>query len=128
LANFQVKEAQEFKNLYGPEYNAGPAPEREPLSKISDGTCVNSYFFHDKFATVEEVCAPGFFDFMRSTFQSGSKKGVCHFVSAYLGKIEDGLTEVQLQVLAVPSQSEGPVIMAVGRIQEFKPAKAVKAA
>ena len=128
MANFQVKEAKEFKNLYGPEYNAAPEREREPLGKISDGTCCNAYFLHDRFATVEEVCAPGFFDFMRDTFRSGKQKGVCHFVTAYLGEISDGLTQVELQVLDAPSPSGGPVIMAVGNVQRFEPAKAVKAA
>ena len=126
MSNFQAKEAREFKNLYGPEYNAGPPPEREPLGKVSDGTCCNIYFLHDKFATVEMITAPGFFDFMRDTFRSGKKKGVVHLVTAYLGLIEDGLTQVDLQLLDAPSLSGGPVIMAAGNIQRFESAKADK--
>ena len=96
MPNFEAKEKQEFQKLY-PEYAAGPAPDREPLSKMADGTACNAYFMHSKFDTVEMVSMPGYFDFMRDTFRSGKQKGVCHFVTAYLGEIGDGLTQVELQ-------------------------------
>ena len=127
MPNFEAKEKQEFQKLY-PEYNAGPEPDREPLCKMADGTACNHYYMHSKFDTVEMVTAPGYFNFMRDTFRSGRQKGVVHLVSCYLGKIEDGLKEVQLQLLDAPSPSGGPVVMAVGNIQRFEPAKAVKAA
>ena len=125
MPNFEAKDKQEFQKLY-PEYDAGPAPDREPLCKMADGTACNHYYMHSKFDTVEMVSMPGYFDFMRDTFRSGKQKGVVHLVSCFLGVIEEGLTQVELQLLDAPSASSGPVVMAVGRVTRFEPVKADK--
>ncbi len=125
MPNFEAKEKAEFQKLY-PEYNAAPQVEREPLSKMADGTACNHYYMHSKLDTVEMVSMPGYFDFMRDTFRSGKQKGVVHLVSCYLGEIGDGLTQVELQLLDAPSPSGGPVIMAVGPVTRFAPVEVPK--
>ena len=63
------------------------APIREPLSKVSDGTALNHYYHRSKTDSLEDVTAPGYFNWMRDTFRSGFKKGVIHYVSVHLGEI-----------------------------------------
>ena len=122
LANFQAKEKQD---LY-PGYNATPEKIREPLSKFGDNTSVNHYFFQSATASVEDVCSPGYFDWMRDSFRSGRSKSVIHLVSCYLGTISEGLTVVDLSLIDAPSPSGGNVIMAP--VTRFEPVKADKAA
>jgi hypothetical protein len=103
-----------------------PEHPREPLCKVSDGTSANHYYFRDKFASVADVSAPGYFDFMRDSFTSGSNKGVIHMILCHLGEIADGLTAVDLHVVDAPRSIREPVIMAVGAVQKFAPPKADK--
>jgi hypothetical protein len=121
MVNFTAKEKGEPKP-------GGVTPERarEPLDKFSDGTAVNHYYFRSKTDTVATVTAPGFFNFMRETFSSGIKKGIVHFVTCHLGEVSDGLTQVDLHVVDVPTQFSGPVLMAAGSVNHFEPVKADK--
>ena len=114
MPNFAVKEKP----------TAIVAPIREPLSKVSDGTALNHYYHRSKTDSVEDVTAPGYFNWMRDTFRSGFKKGVIHYVSVHLGEIADGLTQVDLHVVDVPATFSQPVIMAVGNVTHFTKAKA----
>lgn len=113
MPDFQAKEKD--------DQHYPPQPEREPLDKVSDGTAVNHYYLRDRLATVEDVSAPGFFDFMRDTFRSGSSKGVIHMVTAHLGEVADGLIEVDLHCVEAPTPSGGPVVMAVADVKKFRP-------
>ena len=96
-------------------------PEREPLPHVSDGTALNHYYYRDKAYTVDDVSAPGFFNFMRDTFRSGAQKSVVHMVTCQLGEVAEGLIEVDLHVVDAPSASTGPVTMAVGPVKRYKP-------
>ena len=98
-----------------------PKPEREPLPHVSDGTAFNHYYYRDKAHTVDDVSAPGFFNFMRDTFRSGAQKSVVHMVTCQLGEVAEGLIEVDLHVVDAPSASTGPVTMAVGPVNRYKP-------
>lgn len=98
-----------------------PPPEREPLPHISDGTAVNHYYFRDKTLTVDDVSAPGFFNFMRDCFRSGAAKSVVHKITCDLGEVAEGLTEVGLHVVVAPSAHSGHVVMAVGTVICYKP-------
>ena len=102
------------------------AAVREPLCKVSDGTAINHYYLKDKIATVEDVCAAGFFNFMREPFLSGSSKSVVHFVTAHLGSVAEGLTTVDLHLVDAPRSLLEPVIMAAGPVQRFTPPTADK--
>ena len=97
-----------------------PKPEREPLSHVADGTAFNHYYYRDKAYTVDDVSAPGFFNFMRDTFRSGAQKSVVHMVTCQLGEVAEGLIEVDLHVVDAPSASTGPVTMAAGPVKRYK--------
>jgi hypothetical protein len=118
VTNFVAKEKGELYPVQPPK----TSPIREPLPKVADGTAVNHYYFRDKAATVAEVSAPGFFDFMRDTFRSGGQKGVVHMITAHLGEVAEGLTEVTLHLVDAPTQFSGPVVMAVADTKRYKPA------
>lgn len=113
MPNFQAKTKEDLP--------APPAPEREPLCKMADGTVVNHYYFRDKTLTVDDVSAPGFFNFMRDCFRSGGGKGVVHMVTCHLGEVTEGLTEVDLHLVAAPGSYTGTVLMAVGPVKRYKP-------
>lgn len=117
MPNFQAKSKKE---LY-PEYDETPPPPPEPLCKMADGTAVNHYYFRDKTLTVDDVSAPGFFNFMRETFRSGGGKGVIHMVTCQLGEVAEGLTEVDLHVVSAPGSYNGKVVMAAGPVKHYKP-------
>lgn len=117
MTSFTAKTKEE---LY-PEYDATPQPEREPLCKMADGTAVNHYYFRDRAASVNDVSAPGFFNFMRDCFRSGGGKGVVHMVTCQLGEVAEGLTEVDLHLVVAPGNFSGPVVMAVGPVKHYKP-------
>ena len=117
MPNFEAKTKPEMaakherEPLY-PTYDATPEKIREPLSKFGDNTAVNHYFYQSATASVEDVCSPGYFDWMRDSFRSGRSKSVIHLVSCYLGTISEGLVVVDLSLIDAPSPSGGPVIMA----------------
>ncbi len=117
MATFTAKTKPEMaakherEPLY-PTYDATPEKIREPLSKFGDNTAVNHYFFQSATASVEDVCSPGSFNWMRDSFRRGRSKNVIHLVSCYLGNIPEGLTQVDLSLVDAPSASSGPVTMA----------------
>jgi len=119
--------AKTKKELYT-EYDETPPPppEREPLPKVSDGTAVNCYYYRDRAASVDDVSAPGYFNFMRDCFRSGANKGVVHKVTCDLGEITEGLITVDLHVVAAPSAHSGHVVMAVGPVIRYKPVAKAK--
>jgi len=119
MPNFQAK----LKN----EINLPEQPPREPLPKLADGTDVNVYYFRDKTATVTDVTAPGFFNFMRDTFRSGARMGVVHMVKCLLGEVADGLVEIDLHVTASPDTYSGPVLMAASEPKKYKTGEKLKA-
>jgi len=112
--------AKTKKELY-PEYDATPQPEREPLPHVADGTAVNHYYYRGKVDTVDDVSAPGFFNFMRDTFRSGRQKAVVHWVTCDLGDVTEGLIRIDLHLVDAPSAFSGPVVMACGPVKRFKP-------
>jgi hypothetical protein len=59
---------------------------------------------------------------MRDTFRSGGQKGVVHMITAHLGEVAEGLTELTLHLVDAPTQFGGPVVMAVADTRRFKPA------
>ena len=96
-----------------------PAPVREPLCKVSDGTAVNNFYMKSKTDTVEDVIGPGYFNFMRDTFLSGASRSVVHFVTCHLGDVAEGLTAIDLHLVNAPRSLSEPVIMAAGPVQRF---------
>ena len=118
MRNFQAKTKEELHDNQPPNL---PQPECEPLCKMADGTDMNHYYFRGKAVTVDEVSAPGFFNFMRENFRSGRQKSVVHMVTCQLGEVTEGLIEVDLHLVDAPSAFSGPVVMAVGPVKHYKP-------
>ena len=65
-----------------------------------------------------EIIVPGFFNNYRQDFRVGSR------ITARLGKIEDGITEVELQVIKCDRTNEAvDVEVSVGASRKFTPVR-----
>ena len=94
-----------------------PAAEidRNALYYVSDGYD----FIYEPRAlyTKIEVTIPGHFNCYREDVRVGTR------ITCRLGKIEDGITEIELQVIDVPTPAQGDVSVAVGASRSFTPCR-----
>ena len=70
--------------------------------------------------TKKDVCLPGHFDAYSDELRVGCR------ITCRLGKIENGITEVELQVIECPplgKQSEAPVLVSLGSTRKFTPVR-----
>ena len=68
--------------------------------------------------TKTDICKPGFFDAWRDELKVGAR------ITVRLGKVEDGITEIELQVISAPKSAEGDVMVSVkGRDGSFTPCR-----
>lgn len=95
-----------------------PAPEmdRNALYYVSDGY---DFVYEPKaLYTKIETCSPGHFNAYREDLRVGTR------ITCRLGKIEDGITEIELQVIEVPGMSNGgDVLVSVGASRSFTPCR-----
>ena len=68
--------------------------------------------------TKTDVVRPGFFNTNREVLRVGA------VIECRLGKIEDGITQLWLQVIEAPrNETEGDVMVAVGPARKFTPCR-----
>ncbi len=68
--------------------------------------------------TKKDVVLPGHFDAYREELRVGSR------ITCRLGKVLDGITEVELQVIERPqSEKQGHVMVSLGSTREFTPVR-----
>ena len=93
-----------------------PAYDRNALYLIADSY---DWVFEPREAyTKTDICKPGFFDAWRDELKVGAR------ITVRLGKVEDGITEIELQVISAPKSAEGDVMVSVkGRDGKFTPCR-----
>ncbi len=68
--------------------------------------------------TKAQIIVPGFFNNYYQEFRVGSR------ITARLGPVEDGITEVELQVIDLPGKGgRGDVVVSVGASRKFTPVR-----
>ena len=94
-----------------------PAYDRNAMYYVADG--LDWIYEPREPYTKIDVCLPGHFDSFREELRVGSR------VTCRLGKIADGITEVELQIIECPrSERQGHVMVSVkGRDGKFTPVR-----
>lgn len=93
---------------------AVPSDYRNDLYHTSDGY---DWIFENPGYTKGEVVRPGFFNVYRDVLRVGT------FIECRIGEIADGITQVWLQVIAAPKETEGDVMVSVGPSRKFTPVR-----
>ena len=95
------------------------APENTSESALYHDADGYDWVFESTEFTKLDVCCPGFFNVHRDW---GLQVGA--MIECRLGKIEDGITQVWLQVLVAPrTRLEGDIIVSVGPSRKFTPCR-----
>ncbi len=92
-----------------------PAYDRNALYLIADS--YDWVYEPTEPYTKTDVCKPGFFEAWRDELKVGAR------ITCRLGKVEDGINEVELQVIECPKQAEGDVVVSVGSSRSFTPCR-----
>ncbi len=93
---------------------AVPSTYRNDLYHVVDGY---DWVYENPAYTKGDVVRPGFFNVYREELRVGA------IIECRVGEISDGITQVWLQVIAVPKEAEGDVMVSVGPSRKFTPAR-----
>ena len=94
---------------------AVPSTTRNDLYHSTDGY---DFIYENPAYTKVEVAKPGFFNSFRDELRVGM------MIECRLGKIEDGITQVYVQVIEAPkSERLGDVEVSVGGSRKFTPSR-----
>ena len=100
-----------------PKVFKAPAPsyDRNSMYSCQDG---RDWIYEplEPFTKVD-VCVPGYLNAYREELRVGSR------ITCRLGEIADGITEVELQVIACPRNVNEDVLVAVGASRRFTPCR-----
>ena len=95
-----------------------PSYDRNAMYYVTDG---HDWIYEPREPfTKKDVCLPGHFDAYSDELRVGCR------ITCRLGKIEDGITEVELQVIECPplgKQSEAPVLVSLGSTRVYTPVR-----
>ena len=94
---------------------AVPSTYRNDLYHTADGY---DWIFEHSAYTKGDVARPGFFNIYRDELRVGA------IIECRLGKIEDGITQVWVQVIEAPkSERAGDVMVSIGQSRKFTPVR-----
>ena len=93
---------------------AVPSTYRNDLYHTMDGY---DWVYENPAYTKIDVARPGFFNAYREVLRVGA------IIECRVGEISDGITQVWVQVIAVPKESVGDVMVSVGPSRKFTPVR-----
>ena len=98
-----------------PPVRATPSTTRNDLYHVTDGY---DFIYENQTHSKVEIAKPGFFNAYRDELRVGM------MIECRLGKIEDGVEQIYLQVLTAPkSERLGDVEVSVGPSKKFTPCR-----
>lgn len=93
-----------------------PTYDRNAMYYVADG--LDWVYEPREPFTKKDVVVPGHFDAYREELRVGSR------ITCRLGKVKDGITEVELQIIERPrSEGQGHVMVSLGSTREFTPVR-----
>jgi len=93
---------------------AVPNDYRNDMYHTMDGY---DWIYENPSYTKIDVARPGFFNVYQSELRVGA------IIECRIGEIADGITQVWLQVIVAPKESEGDVMVSVGSSRKFTPVR-----
>ena len=93
---------------------AVPSTYRNDLYHSMDGY---DWIYENPAYTKIDVARPGFFNIYHEELRVGA------IIECRIGEISDGITQVWLQVIASPKETEGDVMVSVGPSRKFTPVR-----
>ena len=101
--------------------DAAPKPVRAVPNKYRNDLyhTVDGYdwVYENSKCTKLDAVKPGFFNAYRDELRVGA------VIECRIGSIQDGITQICIQILAAPKEDEGDVMVSVGPSKKFSPCR-----